>query len=82
MTPTMVAVLLRPLFSFAVMVAIVLPIEWVLFRMIPSGRLKVMLFRSRTGANACPGDKRVMTMAVVIAYVLLFAWLGMLSEHP
>ena len=79
MTPTMVAVLLRPLFSFLIMAAIVLPIEWVLFRLFPKCRLKVMLFRNRTGAHARPGDKRVMVAGVVIAYVLLFAWIGILQ---
>ena len=65
---------------FVLMVGIVLPIEGVLFRAFPSGRLKVMLFRNRTGAYARPRDKRVMVASVVIAYVLFFAWIGMLSR--
>ena len=81
MTPALLAILFRPLFMLIVMAAIVLPIECVLFKAFPEGPLKVMLFRSRTGAKARPRDGRVMTVGVVIAYVLLFAWLGIVSEY-
>ena len=79
MTPSMLAILLRPVAMFILMVAIVLPIEWVLFRLFPNGRLKVILFRNRTGGHASPRDKGVMVAGVVISYVLFFAWIGILS---
>ena len=79
MTPAMIAILIRPMATLVVMAAIVLPIEWILFRLFPNGRLKVMLFRNRTGAHARPRDRCVMAAGVVIAYVLLLAWIGILQ---
>ena len=79
MTPAMLAILFRPLFMLIAMAAIVLPIEWVLFQVFPTGRLKVMLFRNRTGPRATRRDKRVMIAATLLTYVLFFAWVGILS---
>lgn len=70
------AILLRPIAGFILMVMIVLPIEWLLFQVFPRGRVKVMLFRNRTGEHATRRDKVVMAIAVVMAYALLIAFIG------
>jgi hypothetical protein len=75
MTSTTLALLFRPLFNALLLVLIVWPIAWVLYRLFPQGRLKVFLFRERTGQHASTHDKCVMTVAVIAAYVVGFAGL-------
>lgn len=72
------AVLLKPFAAFVFMALIVAPISWFLFKLIPDGKLKIFLFRVRTGPDARPKDKRIMTIAVIIGYALLigFAAIG------
>jgi hypothetical protein len=43
MTPTMLAILLRPLLSFVFLAVVVAPIVWLLHKMIPNSRLKVAM---------------------------------------
>jgi hypothetical protein len=68
---TALVVALRPLVSFLLFAVIVAPITWLLFRVIPDGRLKVLLFKVRTGEHASRRDKAIMTLAVIGAYLLL-----------
>jgi hypothetical protein len=75
MTATTLALLLRPLFNALLLVLIVWPIAWLLYRLFPEGRLKVVLFRLRTGKHATTHDKCVMTVSVIAAYIIGLAWL-------
>jgi hypothetical protein len=68
---TALVVALRPLVSFLLFAVIVAPITWLLFRVIPDGRLKVLLFKVRTGEHVSRRDKAIMTLAVIGAYLLL-----------
>ena len=77
-----IAIALRPVLTPILFFACVATIAWLLFRLFPQGRLKVVLFRDRTGPNATPRDKRLMILATITAYVAFFAWIGFLSEVP
>lgn len=69
-------VALRPL-AFALLFAVVVaPITWLLYKIIPNGRLKVLLFKIRIGEHTSRRDKVIMTLAVIGAYVILFAAIG------
>jgi len=65
------ALLLKPFAAFAFMALVVAPISWFLFKLIPDGKLKIFLFRVRTGPDARPEDKRVMLIARLLACTLL-----------
>lgn len=82
MTPAVLAILLKPLVNALFLVLIIWPLTWVLYRLFPEGRLKVMLFRERTGPHATTHDKCVMTLAVIVAYAGWFAWLFYLGAGP
>lgn len=75
----MLALLLKPLLTAILFLGIVFPIAWLLYRVFPNGRLKVMLFRARSGPGATARDKWVMSIAVVAAYAAFFAWIVALS---
>ena len=79
MEPFHIAIILRPLANFLFFALVVLPIEWALFRLIPRGRLKVVLFKVRSGEQATPADKRLMTVASVAAIVLVVVFIGFVS---
>jgi hypothetical protein len=64
-----IALLLRPIIVFVGFAVVVAPIAWLLYRVFPDGRLKVALFKVRTGSSASKRDKRIMTLAIVAAYV-------------
>jgi ABC-type sulfate transport system permease component len=65
------AIVLRPL-AYAVLFVIVLaPLIWLLYKIIPEGRLKVILFRVRSGVTATRLDKQVMVAAVILAYLTI-----------
>jgi hypothetical protein len=66
------ALILKPFFIFAFFGLLVAPISWVLFKLIPDGELKLILFKVRTGEFATTHDKVIMTIAVLAAYVFLF----------
>ena len=75
MTPTLWAFLLRPIFNAVLFFVIVAPIAWLLYRAFPEGRLKVLLFRVRSGPHAAPRDKWVMTGAAIAGYAALLGWI-------
>ena len=79
MTPALWAILLRPIFLPLFFFVIVAPIAWVLYGLFPPGRLKVLLFKDRTGKEATPSDKRVMTMAVIVGYLAIFLVIGIVT---
>jgi len=62
---------------------LVLPLEWLLFKIFPPGRLKVALFRNRSGYDATLRDKGVMIAGVVIGYAVIGAvvWLALAWHH-
>jgi hypothetical protein len=71
MTPAMWAILLRPIFNVLFFFLVVAPIAWLIYRVFPAGRLKVFLFRVRTGPHATRRDKAIMALAAVLGYALL-----------
>lgn len=71
MEPFHWAVLLKPIVLPIFMFVAVAPVAWLLFQLFPNGRLKVMLFKDRSGPEATLRDKVVMTLSVVGAYVVL-----------
>ena len=79
MTPVLWAILLRPIALPILFFAIVAPIAWALYRIFPDGRLKVMLFRSRTGPHATRRDKGIMTISTIAAYAAFFIWIAIIS---
>jgi hypothetical protein len=72
------AILLRPILAPIFLFVIVAPIAWFAYQLFPAGRLKVFLFRVRTGPNATRRDKWVMTVALMIAYAAYFTGLAIL----
>jgi hypothetical protein len=74
-TTTVLAILLKPIILAVFFFLVVAPIAWLLYRAFPEGRLKVILFRNRSGPEATDRDKRVMVYSVIGAYLAFFAWL-------
>ena len=73
LTPTEIAILIKPLAVPVFLAVAVWPIAWVLYRVIPESRLKVILFKVRSGNGATRRDKAVMCAGVVGGYALLLA---------
>ena len=71
MEPFHWAILLKPLALPIFMFILVAPVVWLLFQVFPNGRLKVVLFKDRSGPGATRRDKVVMTLSVIGAYVVL-----------
>jgi len=75
-------ILLRPLFLILLFVLVVAPVSWLLYRIIPPGRLKVTLFKVRTGNVASRRDKVIMTLAVLGSYLILGIALFLINRQP
>ena len=73
MEPVHWAIVLKPIILPIFMYTMVAPVAWLLFRLFPKGRLKVMLFRERSGPGATRRDKIVMALAGTGAYAVLIA---------
>jgi hypothetical protein len=73
MEPFLIALLIRPILNLVVLVLVIAPIVWLLYRIIPEGRVKVALFKVRKGPTATRRDDLVMAGGVVLAYVVLGA---------
>ena len=80
MTPAMLAILLRPIIVAAFFFLVVAPIAWTLYRLFPPGRLKVLLFKDRTGKEATSEDKKVMTMAAIAGYTVVILVIGIVTD--
>lgn len=81
MSPWMIAIMLRQPVLAILLVVVVWPMTWLLYKVIPNGRVKVMLFKVRTGKAAARRDKVVMTAAVVAGYAVLIAFVGLLISR-
>ena len=68
-----IAILIRPLFYFVLYVLVLAPLIWLLYRIFPEGRLKIVLFKMRSGSEATRRDKTVMALGVVAGYALLIS---------
>ena len=75
------AILLKPIAAPIFMLTLVAPVAWVLFKLFPDGRLKVTLFKDRSGSDATCRDKVVMTVAGIGAYVVLIL-AGVIAYGP
>ena len=71
MEPVHWAILLKPIATPIFMFTMVAPVAWVLFKLFPNGRLKVMLFKDRSGPEATRRDRVVMAMAGIGVYAVL-----------
>jgi len=71
MEPVHWAILLKPIVLPIFMFIMVAPVAWALFKLFPNGRLKVVLFKDRSGPEATRRDKVVMAVAAIGAYVVL-----------
>jgi len=71
MEPVHWAIILKPIAIPIFMFTVVAPVAWVLFKVFPNGRLKVVLFKDRSGPEATRRDKVVMAVAAFGAYVVL-----------
>ncbi len=60
--------------------AIVAPLAELIFRAIPNGKVKVALFRIRSGDDATKRDRRIMTLAVVAGYAFLACEVSILAR--
>lgn len=67
------AIALRPLAYLVLFAVAVAPMIWLPYRIIPDGKLKVFLFRVRSGPEATRRDKVLMTALVIGFYAALFA---------
>ena len=76
---TAIAIVLRPIVTPILFCTCVAPIAWLLYRVFPSGRLKVLLFKDRSGAQATRRDKVLLTVAIVVAFVVMIGWAGYLG---
>ena len=65
------AIVLKPFVLPIFMTVVVAPVAWLLFKLFPNGRLKVVLFRDRSGPGATRRDKVMMTIAGVGACVVV-----------
>ena len=65
------AILLKPIILLVFMFTVVSPVAWLLFKLFPNGRLKVVLFKDRSGPEATTRDQVVMTLAAVSAYAAM-----------
>ena len=82
MSPALIAILIKPL-AFPVFVTVVVwPIAWILYKVIPRSRFKVILFRVRSGSEATRRDKVVMISSVVAAYALILTLLAWFAQRP
>jgi len=72
----LIAIVLRPLVFFILFVLVIAPITWVLYKIIPDGRWKGILFKIRTGEFASRRDKVIMSLAVLIFYIALLIFLA------
>lgn len=79
LTPAEMAILIKPLAFFVFLAVVVRPIAWILYRVFPESRVKVILFRVRTGSDATRRDKAVMTAAGVAGYALVIGLCAVLS---
>lgn len=70
MDPFHLAILLKPIVQPIFMFTMA-PVAWVPFKVFPNGRVKVVLFKDRSGPEATRRDKAVMTLAAIGAYVVL-----------
>jgi hypothetical protein len=73
------AIVLRPIVAPIAFVLLVAPIAWSLYRVFPESRLKVVLFRVRTGPHATRRDKWVMVTAGTVAYAAFLGWVVFLA---
>ena len=80
MTSAFLAGLLKPLLVPAFHVLVVAPIVWILNRLFPPGRWKVVLFKERDGPDATEQDKRAITLAKVIGVLVVMVVVGVVSE--
>jgi hypothetical protein len=80
MEPIHWAIVLKPIVVPIFMFTMVAPVAWLLFKMFPNGRLKVVLFKDRSGPEATRRDKVVMALGVVGAYIVLTA-VGVVAYH-
>ena len=74
-----IAIALRPIVSPILFFLFVAPIAWLLYRVFPPGRLKVILFRQRTGPHATRRDKWVIGVAAVVAQGMFFGLIFVLG---
>ena len=78
-TTVAIATVLRPIVTPIFFFLVVAPIAWLLYRAFPPGRLKVFLFRERTGPDATIRDKWLIGLAVVLFYVVFIGALVMVD---
>ena len=74
-----IAIAIRPIVAPVFFFVAVAPIAWLLYRLFPPGRLKVALFRQRSGPHASRRDKWVIGLAAVAAEAALIAWFAYLA---
>jgi hypothetical protein len=79
-TPAELAILFKPLFMWVFLGLVVYPIVWLLYRLIPDGTVKVVLFKVRDDAEATRHDRAVQLWAAVVGNALLWAWIGILAS--
>ena len=77
---TAIAIAIRPFVVPVFVFVVVAPIAWLLYRLFPPGRLKVVLFRERTGPHASLRDKWVIGIAAVVAEAAFLAWIVYLGS--
>lgn len=65
------ATALRPLFLAVLFVVAVAPLTALLWRLIPPGRLQVLLFKDRTGPGSSFRDHLLITSGVIAFYAAL-----------
>lgn len=63
--------------QFVLFVFVVAPITWLLYKIIPNGRIMFLLFKVRSGKHASRRDKWVMTLAVFTFYLLMIGALAL-----
>lgn len=81
MTSTEIAILIKPLVAPVFYALVTAPIMWVLFRVIPNGKWKVVLFKVRDGPEATPHDRAVQLWAAIAANALLWTWAGIVAWY-
>ncbi len=78
MEPWHWAIVIKPLVIGAFMALVVAPIVWLLYKLLPMSRSKVVLFKVRDGSEATRRDRIVHWVAAIAGNLIFFGWMGYL----
>jgi len=80
MSTTAIAAFLKPLIFPLFLMIVVAPIVWLLYKIIPTSRFKVFLFKVRGESDSIETSKektisRILLIGIIIAFYIFLFWL-------